>query len=42
MVEINNDARETYRSNTQIKCKTTILKSSLWDSVMYIYLLKGI
>ena len=30
-VEINNDARGTYNSYSQVKCKTSMLKSSLCD-----------
>ena len=30
-VEINNDSRGTYKTNSQIKFKTTILKSSLFE-----------
>ena len=30
-VEINDDARGTYNTNSQIKFKTTVLKSSLYD-----------
>ena len=30
-VEINDDSRETYSTNSQIKFKTTMLKSSLCD-----------
>ena len=31
LVEINNESRETYNVNGQIKFKTTMLKSSLCD-----------
>ena len=31
LVEINYESRLTYNANTQIKFKTTMLKSSLWD-----------
>ena len=31
MVEINDDSRETYNTNSQIKYKTSMLKSSLCD-----------
>ena len=30
-VEINDDVRGTYNTNSQIKCKTSMLKSSLCD-----------
>ena len=30
-VEIDNDSRRTYNTNSQIKCKTSILKSTLCD-----------
>ena len=30
-VEINDESRGTYNINSQIKCKTTMLKSSLCD-----------
>ena len=30
-IEINNDARGTYNTNSQIKFKTSILKSNLCD-----------
>ena len=30
-VEINDDSRGTYNTNSQIKCKTSMLKSSLYD-----------
>ena len=38
-VEINDDSRETYNTNSQIKFKTTMLKSSLcYHSDAYIFL----
>ena len=38
-VEINDDSKETYNTNSQIKFKTTMLKSSLCDhSDAYIFL----
>ena len=41
MVEINDDARGTYNINSQIKFKTTMLKSSLYDySDVYILVKK--
>ena len=40
-VEINDDSRETYDTNSQIKFKTSKLKSSLCDCSEYKYLLKG-
>ena len=30
-VEINDDTRGTYKSNSPIRFKTSMLKSSLWD-----------
>ena len=30
-VEINDESRGAYNTNTQIKFKTAMLKSSLWD-----------
>ena len=30
-VEINDDAHGTYNNNSQIKSKTSMLRSSLWD-----------
>ena len=37
-VEINDESRGTYNVNSQIKFKTTMLKSSLWDySDAYIF-----
>ena len=42
MVEINDDARGTYNINSQIKFKTTMLKSSLYDySDVYILVKKN-
>ena len=41
-LKINDKSRETYNINTQIKFKTTMLKSSLVIMVMHIYLLKDI
>ena len=37
-VEINDDTRGTYNSNNQIKFKTTMLKSSLYE-YSYVYML---
>ena len=39
-VDINNDARIRYNTNSQVKSKTAMLKSSLWDysNVMHTYL----
>ena len=39
-VQINDESRRTYNANGQVKFKTTILKSSLRDYVMHIFLLK--
>ena len=37
MVEINGESREAYIENIQIKCKTLMIRSNLWDySVAYI------
>ena len=37
MVEINNESREAYIENIQIKWKTLMIRSNLWDySVAYI------
>ena len=30
-IEISDDSKRTYKINSQIKFKTTMLKSSLWD-----------
>ena len=41
-VEINDDSRGAYNTNSQIKSETPKLKSSLWVIiVMYIYFVKG-
>ena len=40
-VDINDDSRETYNVNSQIKCKTTMLKSSLCDCNYVYILVKG-
>ena len=40
-VEINDDARGTYNTNSQIKFKTTVLKSSLCDYSDAYILVKG-
>ena len=40
-VEINDDSRGTYNFNSQIKFKTTVLKSSLWDYSDACILVKG-
>ena len=40
-VEINNESRETYNVNSQIKFKTTMLKSSLWNYSDTYILVKG-
>ena len=40
-VEIKNDARETYNTDSQIKYKTTMLKSSLCDYIDVYILFKG-
>ena len=34
-IEINNDVRGTYNTNSQIKFKTSMLKSSLYDNKVY-------
>ena len=34
-IEINNDVRGTYNINSQIKFKTSMLKSSLYDYKVY-------
>ena len=39
-VEINNESRRNYNTNSQIKFKTIMLKSSLYVIMMHIYLLK--
>ena len=39
-VEINDESRGAYNVNSQIKFKTTMLKSSLCDTVMHIFLLR--
>ena len=41
MVEINDESRETYNVNSQIKFKTTMLKSSLYDYSDAYILAKG-
>ena len=41
-VEINNDSRGRYSTNSQTKCKTQMLKSSLWDYRDAYILLKGV
>ena len=41
-VEINDEARDTYSLNKQIKFKTSMLRSSYVIIVMHIYLLKEI
>ena len=38
LVKINDDARRTYNTNGQIKFKTSMLKSILYDYSMHIYL----
>ena len=40
-VETNNDARGTYSPNKQIKFKTSMLRSSLWDYCDAYILVKG-
>ena len=40
LVEINDESRGTCNANTQIKCKTTMLKSVYVVIVMHITLLK--
>ena len=40
-VEINDDPRGTYNTNSQIKFKTTVLKTSLWDYSDAYILVKG-
>ena len=40
-VEINDELRGTYNANSQIKCKTTMLKSSLCDYSDVYFLAKG-
>ena len=42
LVEINDEVREMYSTNREIKFKTKMLKSSLCDSVISTYMLKGI
>ena len=39
-VEINDESRGAYNVNSQIKFKTTMLKSSLYDYSMHIFLLR--
>ena len=39
-VEINDESRGAYNVNSQIKFKTTMLKSSLCDYSMHIFLLR--
>ena len=42
-VEINDESHGMYNTNSQIKFKTSMLRSSLWDyTAMHIYLLKGL
>ena len=41
LLELNDDARETYNINSQIKFKTTMLKSSLCDYSDIYILVKG-
>ena len=41
MVEINDESRETYNANSDIKFKTTMLKSSLYDWSDRYILFKG-
>ena len=40
-VEINDESRETYNVNSQIKLKTTMLKSSLYDYSDAYIIVKG-
>ena len=40
-MKINDDARETYNNNRQVKSKETMLKSSLCDSSDVYILVKG-
>ena len=40
-VEINDEARDTYSPNKQIKFKTAMLRSSLWDYSDAYILVKG-
>ena len=40
-VEINDDTRRTYNTNSQIKCRTSMLKSSLCDYSDAYVLVKG-
>ena len=40
-VEINDDAHGTYNNNSQIKSKTSMLRSSLWDYSDAYTLVKG-
>ena len=40
-VEINDESKGTYDANSQIKFKTTMLKSSLWDYSDAYVLVKG-
>ena len=41
LVEINDESRETYNANSDIKFKTTMLKSSLYDWSDQYILFKG-
>ena len=41
LVEINDESRGAYNVNSQIKCKTTMLKSSLYDYSDTYILVKG-
>ena len=40
--EINDDLRRGYSPKKQIRSKTTTLRSSLYDTLMHIYLLKEV
>ena len=40
-VKINDESRGTYNTNSQIKFKTTMLKSNLWDYSDAFILVKG-
>ena len=37
LVEINDDVCETYKINSQVKPKTVVVKSSLWDHIHLSY-----
>ena len=39
--QINDGSRETYNTNTQIKCKTSMLKSNLYNNSNAYILVKG-